>query len=80
MDYDESTRLKKYVQPGLNKGPSSMQTPRPTVINQRSMMDLFQMDIKREDKTHMEVMERVERSIKQVKQEGKLDLSRDGIV
>ena len=38
------------------------------------------MDKKREDATHMEVMERVERSIKQVKQEGKLDLSRDGFV
>ena len=75
-DEDEGVRLMKYPQPGLKKWPSSMQTPRTTVINPRSMMNLFWMDKKREYKTQKKVMERVERSINQVKQAGKLDLSR----
>ena len=44
------------------------------------MIDWFWIHKKREDETHMEVMERGEHSIKQVKQEGKLNLSRDSLV
>ena len=61
-DEDEGVRLMESPRPGLEK-PSSMQPPRPTVINPRSMMDLFWMDKKREDETHSEVMDRVKRGI-----------------
>ena len=79
-DEEEVIKPEEFLGSGHNESSSSVHAARPTVINPQSMMDPFWLDKKREEETHSKVMDRVKHGIKQVKQKGKLNLSRNGVV